>query len=119
MTTPLEPSSLPITTPVLIPFAEAGVRHKTLLDGLPQTRVLRSGQITLIPGDSVSLHSTQEGEELIIPLSGRGQLNGPGMNSLPVEPGSVLYIPPQTCHTVVNAGDEPLVYVYVYGVIPK
>ena len=41
------------------------------------------------------------------------------MNSLPVEPGSVLYIPPQTWHTVVNAGDEPLVYVYVYGVIPK
>ncbi len=119
MTNPLEPPSSPITTPVLIPFAKAGVRHTNLLDGLPQTHVLRSGQITLIPGDSVSLHSTQEGEELIIPLSGRGQLNGPGMDRLPVEPGGMLFIPPQTWHTVVNTGDEPLVYVYVYGIIPK
>lgn len=108
----------PITAPIQIPLSDANVCHKSLLAGPPQTRFLRSGQITLAPGDSVSLHTTQEGEELIIPLSGSGQLTGPEMEPLPVEPGSVLYNPPRTWHKVSNTGVEPLIYVYVYASLP-
>lgn len=107
-----------ITTPIQIPLAVANVRHKSLLAGPPQTRFLRSGQVTLALGDSVSLHSTLEGEKLIIPLSGSGQLTVPEMEPLPVEAGSVLYNPPRTWHRVSNTGTKPLVYLYVCAVQP-
>ena len=111
-------STSPITAPIQISLAEAGVRHKSLLAGPPETHFLRSGQVTLAPGDSVSLHSTQGGEELIIPLSGSGQLTGPEMDPLQIESGYVLYNPPQTWHRVSNNSAEPLIYVYVYAVPP-
>lgn len=108
----------PINTPHRVSLADLGVRHQPLLAGPPQNRVLRSGQVNLAPGDSVHTHSTEDGEELLIPLAGRGQLTTPGMDPLTLEPGCVLYIPPRTCHQVSNTGNEPLVYVYVYAAAP-
>jgi len=89
-----------------------------LLAGPPQTRFLRSGQVTLAAGDSVSLHSTLEGEELIIPLSGSGKLTGPEMGPVLVEAGSVLYNPPRIWHRVSNTRNKPLVYLYVCALPP-
>jgi len=113
--TPTSPSSNPITTPDRIPLAEAYLHHTCLLEGTPQTRGMRSGQVCLAAGESISLHSTHEGEELIIPLTGRGQLEGPDIEPVPFERGSVVYVPPRVTHRVVNTGTEPLVYVYVYA----
>jgi len=78
----------------------------------------RSGQVTLGLDDSISLHSTLEGEELIIPLSGSGKLTGPEMGPVLVEAGSVLYNPPRIWHRVSNTGNKPLVYLYVCALPP-
>ena len=76
---------------------------------------MRSGQVSLSAGESINLHSTHEGEEMIIPLSGHGQLEGPDIKTIPFDQGSVVYVPPRITHKVVNTGDELLVYVYVYA----
>lgn len=115
---PQNDPATPTNSPLLIPLTDAGVRHQPLLAGPPQTRMLHSGQVSLAVGDSVHTHSTEEGEELLLPLAGRGQLTVPGMDPLTLEPGSVLYIPPHTHHKVSNTGSEPLVYVYVYAAAP-
>jgi len=107
-------SSSPINTPLRIPLADAAMHHQSLLAGPPQNRALQSGQVSLAPGDSVHAHSTEEGEELLIPLAGHGKVIFLGMDPLLLEPGSVLYIPPHSTHQVSNTGAEPLVYVYVY-----
>jgi mannose-6-phosphate isomerase-like protein (cupin superfamily) len=61
----------------------------------------------------VDKHSTGESEEMLIPLSGSGELRVPGQDPLPIAPGRVLYNPPHTVHAVVNTGSEALVYIYV------
>ena len=74
---------------------------------------MRSGIVLLQPGESVGLHSTEEKEEIIITLSGRGELSSPGGDPLAMHPGCLLYNPPQTPHDVVNTGDQPLRYIYI------
>jgi len=109
----------PLTNPVRLPLAAPGEHHKALLGGPPQTAVLRSGHVLLAPGKSVGLHTTGEGEEMIIPLSGQGQLSGPAMEPLVVEPGFILYNPPRIYHDVTNTGTVPLSYIYVVAALPS
>jgi len=61
----------------------------------------------------VGLHNTDECEELLIPLSGEGELIIQSGESLRVCPGCVLYNPPHTEHDVRCTGNAPLEYVYV------
>jgi len=109
----------PLTNPVRLPLAAPGEHHKALLGGPPQTAVLRSGHVLLAPGESVGLHTTGKGEEMIIPLSGQGLLSGPAMEPLVVEPGIILYNPPRTFHEVTNTGKALLSYIYVVAALPS
>lgn len=108
-----DPSTL--NTPVRIELADT--RHQPLLAGPPHNLVLCSGQVSLAQGDCVHSHSTEDGEELLIALAGRGWVTFADKDALTLEPGSVIYIPPHTTHQVSNTGSEPLVYVYVYGAL--
>lgn len=90
--------------------------NQKLLDGKPQTYGMRSGRVYLSPGQSCGLHSTKDREELLVFLSGQGELIIGQENRFQVGQGKVSYIPPQTDHDVKNTGPEPLVY--VYGVAP-
>ena len=74
---------------------------------------MRSGCVELLPGESIGLHSTEENEEMLVTLSGSGELCSPGTDPLPMHSGCVLYNPPHTPHDVVNTGDKPLRYIYV------
>ncbi len=86
--------------------------YHILLTGTPQTCGMRSGRVRLAPGKSIGLHNTKGNEELLVFLAGRGvALMGPDIR-LPVGAGQVAYIPPQTAHDIVNAGSEPLLYVF-------
>jgi mannose-6-phosphate isomerase-like protein (cupin superfamily) len=67
----------------------------------------------LSPGEAVGLHSTGEAEEVVVPLSGAGELRVPGQEPLEVCPGRILYNPPHTPHDIVNTGDEEMRYVYI------
>lgn len=86
--------------------------NQRLLAGEPQTYGMRSGRVYLAAGQSCGLHSTKDREELLVFLSGQGELIIGENNRFQVGKGKVSYIPPQTGHDVKNTGSEPLVYVY-------
>jgi glucose-6-phosphate isomerase len=63
-------------------------------------------------------HSKEETAEVYVVLRGRGYLlletRGGEFKALPVEPGSVTYIPPYWAHRMVNTGQEEFVFFGVY-----
>ncbi len=107
-----------MTTPenVLVIDLDEKPENQRILAGAPQTCGMRSGRVYLSPGQACGLHSTKDREELLVFLSGQGELIIGQGESYQVGQGKVSYIPPQTDHDVKNTGSEPLVY--VYGVAP-
>ncbi len=97
---------------VLIIDLNEDPENQRLLAGEPQTCGMRSGRVYLAPGKSCGKHSTKDREELLVFLSGRGELLIGENDRYQVGQGKVSYIAPQTAHDVSNTGSEPLVYVY-------
>ena len=87
--------------------------NQKLLSGQPQTSGMRSGRVYLKPGETCGKHSTEDHEEMLIFLSGKG-VAYIGEERIPYEVGAgkVCYIPPFTTHNNKNTGTEPLVYIY-------
>ena len=86
--------------------------YQRVLEGRPQTCGMRSGRVYLKPGEACGQHSTKQHEELLVFLSGQGELQIGPNNRLAIGAGRTAYIPPQTLHDVRNTGTEPLSYVY-------
>lgn len=86
--------------------------HQALLNGVPQTRGMRSGRVYLLPGADCGVHSTEENEEMLIFLSGSGEAVLDGGKTFKVGKGKFAYIPPQTVHNIRNNSDKPLCYIY-------
>jgi mannose-6-phosphate isomerase-like protein (cupin superfamily) len=59
------------------------------------------------------MHDTEDHEELIVPLEGRGELRSPGRAPVPLTPGLLAYSPPHTRHDVANVGDTVLRYLFI------
>lgn len=78
-----------------------------------ETCTMRSGRVVLEPGENVGEHSTDNYEELVIILSGSGEMvNESGIRSAVTE-GQAVYVPPYSKHNVYNTGTSALVYIYV------
>jgi len=86
--------------------------YQRLLEGAPQTLGMRSGRVYLKAGEACGQHSTKHHEELLVFLSGQGELLIGDKDRLAVGVGKVAYIPPQTLHDVRNSGSGPLTYIY-------
>jgi mannose-6-phosphate isomerase-like protein (cupin superfamily) len=87
--------------------------YQRLLAGNPQTCGMRSGRVYLQPGETCGQHSTEQHEEMLVFLSGKGAaLIGEQETPFEVSQGKISYIPPYTIHNVKNTGTEPLVYIY-------
>ncbi len=99
--------------PKIISFPALEEKYTRLLGGPPETSGMRSGYVVLAPEESVGFHDSNDHEEVIIPLTGTGELRFDGLDSLPVHPGCILYNPPHTGHDVVNTGKELLKYIYI------
>jgi quercetin dioxygenase-like cupin family protein len=84
-----------------------------LLRGAPQTTGMRSGFVSLKPGETVGWHTTGQNEEALVILRGQGETLIEGQSKLTVAAPGFAYIPPVTRHNVANTGKEPLEYVYV------
>jgi len=97
---------------VLITDLNDNPEYQKLLDGPPQTRGMHSGRVYLDPGQSCGQHSTENNEEILIFLSGRGLLLIGESVSFCIGQGKISYIPPNTVHDVKNTGEEPLIYIY-------
>ena len=91
---------------------EGGEKYQRLLGGEPATRGMKSGNVTLKPGESVGEHSTSGREEAIIILEGEAEVTC-GSDKLAAGADTLVYIPPETPHDVRNPGAGPLRYVYV------
>ncbi|MDH5684586.1 MAG: cupin domain-containing protein [candidate division WOR-3 bacterium] len=99
--------------PRLIHFSGKEIDHLPILSGPPESVSMRSGLVHLSAGKSVGKHSTENFEELIVVLEGKGQLQITGQKPLEIVSGVAVYCPPETEHNVVNTGNAPLRYLYV------
>ena len=86
--------------------------YQRILEGQPQTCGMRSGRVYLKAGESCGLHSTKHHEELLVFLSGQGELQIGETDRIAVGAGRAAYIPPETLHDVHNTGSGPLTYIY-------
>lgn len=100
-------------SPQVIHLDAHGADYLPLLQGPPATVTMRSGLVTLAPGSSVGVHSTEGFEELLVVLEGQGEMQIPEQAPLAMMAGVVVYCPPETKHGVMNTGDSPLRYVFV------
>jgi len=87
--------------------------HRMLLGGPPDNAVLRAGLTELGPGEEMPQHSTGAHEELLVTLSGSGEVSLPSGARLELSGLSLVMVPPQTEHGVTNTGEGTLRYVYV------
>jgi len=97
---------------VLVVDLNDSPEYQRLLDGEPQTYGMRSGRVYLHSSQNCGQHSTKNNEELLVFLSGRGELLIGKEDYFHVSRGKVSYIPPHTLHDIKNTGGEPLVYIY-------
>lgn len=81
--------------------------------GASKSVALHSGRVLLLPGKDCGRHTTGHHEELIVILSGEGELDVEGLGRTKIRAGMVAYNPPQTEHNVINTGKEPLAYIYI------
>ena len=79
----------------------------------PQSNNLTSGFVSLAPKEEVGRHSTENYEEMLIILSGIGELEIQGQDSITITAHQVAYVPPETGHNVINVGNEPLNYIFI------
>lgn len=84
-----------------------------LLAGPPATAGMKSGYVTLPPGDAVGEHVTGGREEAVLILEGRADVFCEGKKAFSAEAVSLVYIPPETLHDIRNSGPGRLCYVYV------
>jgi quercetin dioxygenase-like cupin family protein len=106
----------------LKPFAVSfrGVEKETaLLGGPPQTRGYRSGLVVLQKGQDMHEHTTGRHEEALVILAGEGKALFPGREDIGFQEGTLLYIPPETRHSVLNTGTGPLKYIYLVAPVTK
>ena len=84
-----------------------------ILAGPPETGSMESAVVTLEPGKSVGVHNTEGYEELLVPLTGEGELRVTGKPAIAIKKGCAVYSPPGTEHDVVNTGNDVLTYIFV------
>jgi mannose-6-phosphate isomerase-like protein (cupin superfamily) len=101
-----------ILPPQIIALTATSKDYEPLLEP-PTTVRLRSGCITLKPGESVGEHSTQGHEEVLIVLSGRAELRFDAFAPVGLSAHRVAYLPPGCMHDVANIGIGPLTYIYL------
>ena len=85
----------------------------------PDSRKLRSGFVALEVGGEGHSHSTEEYEEMLVVLSGSGELVTEKYGNFPLTLHSIAYVPPQTIHLVRNTGTEPMQYLYIVTIVEK
>ena len=74
---------------------------------------MRSGLVTLQPGEECGSHNTEDYEELIVVLEGYGEVETADTGKRQIKKGQVAYNPPETEHNVRNTGTDQLRYVYI------
>jgi quercetin dioxygenase-like cupin family protein len=99
--------------PFILHLSQSGSdKVTTILDSTKSVQ-MRSGFVTLRPGEDVESHNTGQHEELLVILDGSGYADIEGLGKTNIEKGMVLYIPPNNQHNVYCSGSNSLRYIYV------
>jgi len=103
----------------LIPFIKKlsnnGIKYFELLNADNASK-MRSGLVALNPGDNIGEHNTGEYEEMLIILSGEGEIEAEGMERKKITAGEIAYNPPETKHNVINTGSKIMKYIFVVSI---
>ncbi len=99
-------------TPFIADLPLNGDRYVPLLNP-NNADILKSGLVTLQPGESIGAHNTSTKEEIIIFLEGDGTVWSEQNGNTPVSAGQIAFNPVQTEHNVINSGTSILRYIYV------
>ena len=92
---------------------ESGVRYQRLFNKDSGTGGMKSGHVMLGEEEEIGEHSTNDLEEALVILKGRGQLVVNKEGAIDFEADAVLYVPPGTIHNVKNTGRCILEYVFI------
>jgi mannose-6-phosphate isomerase-like protein (cupin superfamily) len=99
--------------PKIITFNPDSTTYQEVLDGEKDSTIFYSGVVTILPGDSGHVHSTEIYEEMIVVLEGEGQVRITKQNNLDLKFGNIAFIPPNTEHQVFNTGTKNFKYIYI------
>jgi len=83
----------------------------SLID-LTNAKIVKAGFVVLKEGEEVGEHVAKQKEEIIVILEGRARVVCENEEKL-VRERSVIYIPENSKHNVINAGENFLKYVYI------
>lgn len=78
----------------------------------PLSQNIKSGYVVLHKGEEIGEHTTDDKEEILYIIEGEATVIVEG-NKEYVEAESMIYIPPNKLHNVLNEADEDLKYIYV------
>lgn len=98
--------------PFVLPLSADGIKHFPILDSSRSVK-MRSALITLLPGENVGSHNTENYEEMLVILDGIGEVQAEGLGRHEVRKNTVVYIPFNNQHNVANIGSIPLRYIYI------
>ena len=84
--------------------SEKTVGSKNLAVGINETYV----------GSMVPEHKHDNEEEVMYFFQGKGKFMTKD-REIPIEPGVCIYNPPGEYHSIVNTGDEPLKFIWIYS----
>ena len=98
--------------PLVIDLPLGGSEYFRILDE-NRAEKMRSGLVTLKPGEEVGAHDTEDYEELIVVLEGSGEVEADSAERKKLGRGQAAYNPPHTRHNVLNTGAEPMRYIYI------
>ncbi len=106
-----EPKDSTNKVPFVITLPKDSNKHFPILDSSRSVN-MKSGLVTLQPGENVGSHNTGEREELLVILEGIAEVEAEGVAKQNVSVQSVVYIPPGNQHNVKNVGLTQLRYIY-------
>jgi quercetin dioxygenase-like cupin family protein len=99
--------------PFILRLSQSAAEKVTAILDSTKSVQMRSGFVTLRPGENVGSHNTGQHEELLIILKGKGRVEAQQLGTKNISEGMVVYIPPNDQHNVYCAGASPLLYIYV------
>lgn len=92
---------------------DPGSKYQRLFSRDSGTCGMKSGHVILKEGEEIGEHSTNDLEEALVILKGKGRLVINNKEGVDFEGNAVLYVPPDTIHNVKNAGSGALEYIFI------
>lgn len=88
-------------------------KYQRLFNADSGTYGMKSGHVILKEGEEIGEHSTNDLEEALVILRGKGRLVIGNNEGLDFEGNTVLYVSPDTTHNVKNTGNGVLEYIFI------